>query len=134
MSLDEYNKHATLGPMAGPATSAAASAGQSAYEAANARPTYHAAPSGGAAPSAPRRPRWMRRHPLARGVALLVISQIAFGIIAAVTRPGSPVADLLSLSLVITSLLGIAGILVGIRDRMTRSKAVTPADSEGQAT
>ena len=134
MSLDEYNKHATLGPLAGPATSAAASAGQAAYEAANARPTYHAAPSGDAAPSAPKRPRWMRRNALARGVALLVISQIAFGIIAAVTRPGSPIADLLSLLLIITSLLGIAGIIVGIRDRMTRSKTVTAADNESQAT
>ncbi len=132
MSLDEYNKHATLGPLAGPATSAAASAGQAAYEAANARPTYHAAPSGDAA-RAPKRPRWMRRNALARGVALLVISQIAFGIIAAVTRPGSPIADLLSLLLIITSLLGIAGIIVGVRDRMSRSKTVTTADNESQA-
>ena len=31
MSLDEYNKHSTFGPVAGPATNAAASAGQEAY-------------------------------------------------------------------------------------------------------
>lgn len=31
MSLDEYNRHSTLGPIAGPATTAAASAGQEAY-------------------------------------------------------------------------------------------------------
>ena len=134
MSLDEYNKHATLGPLAGPATSAAASAGQAAYETANARPTYHSAPSGGAASSAPRRPRWMRRHPLARGAALLVLSQIAFVVVAAVTKPGSPVADLLSLFLIVTSLIGIAGIIVGIRDRMSRSKTVTAADNKSQAT
>lgn len=32
MSLNEYNKHATLGRMAGPATTAAAAAGQAQYE------------------------------------------------------------------------------------------------------
>lgn len=32
MSLKEYNRHATLGPMAGPATSAAAAAGQAAHD------------------------------------------------------------------------------------------------------
>jgi hypothetical protein len=32
MSLDEYNRHATLGPLAGPATSASAAAGQDAYQ------------------------------------------------------------------------------------------------------
>ena len=32
MSIDEYNRHATLGQMAGPATSASAMAGQAAYQ------------------------------------------------------------------------------------------------------
>ncbi len=32
MSIDEYNRHSTLGPMAGPATTAAAMAGQAAYQ------------------------------------------------------------------------------------------------------
>lgn len=32
MSIDEYNRHATLGQMAGPATSASAIAGQAAYQ------------------------------------------------------------------------------------------------------
>lgn len=31
MSLKEYNRHATLGPMAGPVTSAAAAAGQAGH-------------------------------------------------------------------------------------------------------
>lgn len=38
MSLDEYNRHSTLGPMAGPATSPAASAGQAAWQRANEPP------------------------------------------------------------------------------------------------
>lgn len=32
MSIDEYNRHSTLGPMAGPVTSASAMAGQAAYQ------------------------------------------------------------------------------------------------------
>jgi len=46
MSLDEYNRHATLGKMAGPATSAAAAAGQAAWERNHAQPQA----SGAAAP------------------------------------------------------------------------------------
>jgi hypothetical protein len=46
MSLDEYNRHATLGPMAGPATTAAGMAGQQAFQRNNERP----AASGPAAP------------------------------------------------------------------------------------
>lgn len=44
MSLDEFNKHATLGRMAGPATTAAASAGQAMHDQLNAP---HATSGGG---------------------------------------------------------------------------------------
>ncbi|HCF6900239.1 TPA: hypothetical protein NII88_001338 [Pseudomonas aeruginosa] len=45
MSLDEYNRHATLGSAAGPVTSASAAAGQEAYQRANEGPSVYAGPS-----------------------------------------------------------------------------------------
>ncbi len=48
MSLNDYNRHATLGPMAGPATSAAAAAGQAAYQRAHERPRESGAGGGNA--------------------------------------------------------------------------------------
>lgn len=40
MSLNEYNKHSMLGPLAGPATTAASIAGQEAYKQAHEQPVY----------------------------------------------------------------------------------------------
>src|SRR5690606_33556081 len=109
--------------MAGPATTAAAAAGQSAYAASHARPSQ--APSTAASSPGARaeRPRWMRRHALGRGLILLVLAQICLIVILNVTRPGSVVADLFSLGCLIMSVVGLAGVAVGIKDALERRSA-----------
>ena len=123
-SLEKYNTHATYGPAAGPATTAAAAAGQAAYEARNSGPP--GVPSNWTSNSLPaERPRWMRRHPFKRGLALVVIAQIFFVIAGAVTRPGSPVVDLLALVFLVAMVIGLIGMVVGIRDALKRRRANT---------
>lgn len=121
MSLEEYNKHSTFGPSAGPATTAAAMAGQSTYAANHSRPlpvsTYRTSSS-----SPAERPRWMRRHPFKRGLALLVLAQILFVVIATVVKPGSVTADLLSLALLVVMVVGLIGVVVGIMDALERRR------------
>ncbi|WP_414900442.1 hypothetical protein ACMT1E_11780 [Sphingomonas flavalba] len=140
MSLDEYNRHATLGPLAGPATSAAASAGQSAYEASHARPQSWAPAGSVSHGPRPERPRWMRRNPLSRGIAIVLVAQAAFIAISMMTRPGSPVADLLSLGCIVMSVIGVIGIVVGVKDRVRGRKsgggeqaAASSGDPSGEA-
>lgn len=121
MSLEEYNKHATFGPSAGPATTAAAMAGQSTYAANHARPA--GGPSNWTSNSAPaERPRWMRRHPFKRGLTLMVTSQIILVVLGAVSRPGSPMVDVLAVVLLIAMVLGLIGMVVGIRDALKRRR------------
>jgi len=65
----------------------------------------------------------MRRHALGRGLILLVLAQICLIVILNVTRPGSVVADLFSLGCLIMSVVGLAGVAVGIKDALERRSA-----------
>ncbi|AMY72143.1 hypothetical protein AKL17_2p0021 (plasmid) [Frigidibacter mobilis] len=65
----------------------------------------------------------MRRHPFKRGLALLIFAQILFVVIGTVVKPGSVVADLLSFSLLVAMVIGLAGVVVGIRDALKRRRA-----------
>lgn len=69
MSLDEFNKHATLGRMAGPATTAAASAGQAMHDQLNAP---HATSGGG-----------MTASPVAESKVAAVLAVVFAGSVAA---------------------------------------------------
>lgn len=76
MSLDEFNKHATLGRMAGPATTAAASAGQAMHDQLNA--PHATSGSGSAAP------------PVAESKVAAVLAVVFAGSVAALlTHPPS---------------------------------------------
>ncbi|WP_166507042.1 hypothetical protein [Frigidibacter mobilis] len=95
---------------------------QAAYAARNSGPP--GVPSNWTSNSLPaERPHWMRRHPFKRGLALLIFAQILFVVIGTVVKPGSVVADLLSFSLLVAMVIGLAGVVVGIRDALKRRRA-----------
>ncbi len=102
MSLDEYNRHSTLGPMAGPATSASAMAGQAAWQRNNQPP----AQAGAAVP----------RPTVQASLAMLGTFAVAFAasLACAFVLPGS-LATVASFAALVSGLgLVILGIHLGI--------------------
>lgn len=121
MSLEKYNTHATYGPAAGPATTAAAAAGQAAYE------RSHASRRGGdpgiyVAPTPTKPPKFLQRHAFKRGLAVLVVSQIALLAVMALGNPRSGVVGALQAVFIIVGLFGLFMMLWGALDFLGRKR------------
>lgn len=121
MSLEKYNVHSTFGPAAGPATTAAASAGQAAYERA------HAPRSGGdpgiyVPPTPTKPPKFLERHAFKRGLAVLVVSQIALTVVMALGDPRSGVIGALQAVFIVVGLFGLFMMLWGALEFLGRKR------------
>lgn len=135
MSIDEYNHHARLGPMAGPPTNASQLAGQQAYDNANRQ-----IPQGTAyaAPSRPpgQIPKFLRVGALKRGLWLIAIAMVVAPISSMFLRPNSNMADFVGAVTILAFLLGVFLVFCGLVSKiagMRNKKAVTPT-SEASAT
>jgi len=136
MSLDDYNRHATLGSMAGPPTNASQLAGQQAYDNAHRQP-----PPGGAysAPSRPpgEIPKFLRVGALKRGLWTMGIAAVASGVAGLVLRPGSNLYDLAGAITGVAFIVGLFLTICGVISKIAglRKKAsVTPASETPAAT
>jgi hypothetical protein len=112
MSLKTYNEHATFGPSAGPATTAAASAGQAAYERAHA-PRSGGAPGIYVPPTPTKPPKFLEWHAFKRGLAVLVVSQIALTAVMALGDPRSGVVGASQAVFIVAGLFGLFMMLWG---------------------
>lgn len=132
MSIDDYNHHARLGPMAGPPTNASQLAGQQAYDNAN-RPM----PQGGAysAPSRPpgEIPKFLREGALRRGLWTMGVATVLSTVSGLVLRPGTNLYDgvvaVTAIAFVFGVFLTVCGVISKIAARR-KQPSVTPA---GQA-
>lgn len=117
MSLDEFNRNATLGPMAGPATNAAAAAGQAAWQAANARPAPGApvtgAPVTGQSGSPGRPPRFLTEGAFRRGLIFVLAAAVGLTLLGAYVNPRHDLAPWLAAAAYLVFLAGLFQMVCG---------------------
>lgn len=132
MSLDDYNRHATLGSLAGPPTNASQLAGQQAYDNA-----HRQMPPGSAysAPSGPpgEIPKLLRVGALRRGLWTMGIAVLVSTVCGLFLRPGTNVYDLVGavtgIAFVFGLFLFICGVIAKIAGARNK-KAVAAAKDD----
>lgn len=137
MSLDDYNRHATLGSLAGPPTNASQLAGQQAYDNA-----HRQVPQGGrySAPSRPpgEIPKFLRVGALRRGLWTMGIAMVLSTVAGLFLRPGTNLYDgvgaVTGIAFIFGFFLAVCGVIskiAGMRKKPSVTNAVeTPATSD----
>ncbi len=132
MSIDDYNRHATLGSLAGPPTNASQLAGQQAYDNAH-RPM----PQGGAysAPSRPpgEIPKFLRVGALKRGLWLIAIAMVVAPITSMFLRPNSNMSDFVNAIMVFTFVLGVFLVACGVISKVAGARNRASVTNAGEA-
>lgn len=136
MSIDDYNRHATLGSLAGPPTNASQLAGQQAYD------NAHRQPPPGGAYSAPSRapgeiPKFLRVGALRRGLWTMVIATVLSIVAGVFLRPGTNLYDglvaLTSIAFIFGLFLAVCGVISKVAARR-KQPSITPASEAPGAT
>ncbi|MDR7095325.1 hypothetical protein [Hydrogenophaga laconesensis] len=129
MSLDEYNHHARLGPMAGPPTNASQLAGQQAYDNA-----HRQLPQGGvySTPSGPpgEIPKFLREGALRRGLWTMGIATVLSIVSGLLLRPGTNLSDGVIAVTAIAFIFGLFLTLCGVISKIAglrKKPSITPA-------
>lgn len=137
MSIDDYNRHATLGSLAGPPTNASQLAGQQAYDNAHRQIPHSGAPvrfSG----THGQIPKFLRVGALRRGLWTMGVSTLLSVANALLVRPGTVVYDAVSTLSIIAFVFGfflvVCGVIAKVAGRRKPEATLTQADAPPSAT
>lgn len=131
MSIDDYNRHATLGSLAGPPTNASQLAGQQAYDNA-----HRQLPPGGAysAPSRPpgEIPKFLRVGALRRGLWTVGIAMVLSTVAGLFLRPGTNLYDGVGAVTGIAFIFGFFLVICGVISKIAGARKKTSVTKAGE--
>lgn len=131
MSLEDYNRHARWGPLAGVPQNASEREGQAAYYDQLKKAGGFDADGGTYVPHAQTKPpRWMMQHAFKRGLAFFFGAQAVTLLVALFTGPArSGLAEFVSVVCALVSLAGVVLMICGVLNFITRKRRGGNADA-----
>lgn len=131
MFIDEYNRHATLGSLAGPPTNASQLAGQQAYDNA-----HRQIPQGSYVPHSGKHgeiPKFLRVGALRRGLWTMGIAVLVSTVAGLFLRPGTNVYDAVGAVTGIAFLFGFFLVICGVISKVAARRRKKAAEVQAVA-